>query len=1512
MSKDSNDPIRVEKIFGAHRIPYDPPMQGPSCDDFKTNELHEQTDTMYMLSRALNVGRVIAFVGSGVSANYGYPDWRKLAKDVIGEANKLWERKIGNDTETFMLRKAEPILKQAEDIPKLISNDSLTLWLGEAKRLMDRLDQTKLDENRSRGIKNTDHFIGRTFRELVEKSNWPKKPKDQRKLDYPEHDPLDVIINKLNITRFVTTNYDHSIYNALKKHAPDIAGEPIVPSESDIHKIIDFSTRTNRREGGVLHLHGMARQLPTKRKDGNDPITEGRDWEKKPLVVSDREYQRAYYSSEEDEPHRSYRLALAHMFRANAFLFVGTALSENEVIRPLRMLAAERENHPTPRELFAILRRPDSLVAQVDLRNFLYHTYGVRSIFFDVTVLKGEKLKDKISKPFVDKLKDLAIKKEEWWTKWRDTPIVRFPVYGAARDNLEKKNRLPHRDQKKSKIVKTLSHTSFHQYNYRPRQTTRHALVSPNTLWREYSIDLRHSGCSKRIISLLRPNPFWARQINKKNVENALDTKANRLIVISGSDGTGKRQVEELITKKAIKEGSELISGTTYFSFDFQSLLGYLYDQIVLRNRPQAENSKLFDPEDSVSRFEVTLSNLKENQTIVIDGIDQLLTNLREAEPQRMNKPSRSAQLLSASSTRDRVYIGEPSNSGIARFFELLLAYAKGSNTKGGRVVLLGSAMPSAYVENEKGEDIGGLQLVRLSRPSAQQVAQNATLIRVLSNARKIKKGGRKKTVYRKSAHRDCEDLFTRIATFLEGDIYPLSVLDRYFAAMLANACGDNDLIAWSEIAACRGVHSLKDLESYLSARSRNDRPARVIEWVLDQLQRGWTFEDAQGHKPLATEQPIHRRMNSLWEKGTSTKHGKKQHWPSVSKIDLQAILLRLSLFWSPATARTLVACFGAPKDETYVNFFDDILRELARLNLIFAVRPAPRRSWEPAPPQKPLERRYVVHRRTRRAMLRRLGEAPHPRRDVRRFLAATFSGEPEPRPTQTIRGFRLAAGAIDNLLSHLEDETNWRPQKKEIEKEQKKALKKSGAKSDEIKLYYTKVEECRAPSRNMLRAAYGLLRTSWDAISLPNIQREEAGALQLDNERTHLMDGYLARLSRMANLLSAGSQAAHRWKEFRKEEDIQFWRDGVTSAQWDLNGILYGHELTSLFNELGMASYVHGALNDAYPFFETALNLTNSLNRADATADIETRAKGAFSTRWAVVHANLAMVRMERGFLLDALDTFKMIDHVLQRIGPYSSRVRNLGWIARLYYFLGRKDEALDIYRAILGDDKVDPSSEDEGVAGKKPRRRKEDLNIKDPLLQPRARSIFLRHRAELHRSHAEYKLALRDMNDSLAIAASGDHHDQMHATAVGKIFTDFLVDPSKSSFKQIDPHIAFARRSGLLKMEANFYRAQARIAHYQGYPDVAWRLALQSTEITNYNGVQLDATASLIVLGQAAADLVDPEVSKNILEQALSLASRQQYVQQRTVAAEALRELETGARRPSLAFAQFPREVT
>ena len=182
----------------------------------------------------------------------------------------------------------------------------------------------------------------------------------------------------------------------------------------------------------------------------------------------------------------------------------------------------------------------------------------------------------------------------------------------------------------------------------------------------------------------------------------------------------------------------------------------------------------------------------------------------------------------------------------------------------------------------------------------------------------------------------------------------------------------------------------------------------------------------------------------------------------------------------------------------------------------------------------------------------------------------------------------------------------------------------------------------------------------------------------------------------------------------------------------------------------------------------------------------------------------------------------------------------------------------------------------------------------------------MFLRHRAELHRSQARFDDAFVDLDNSSAIAASGDHMDQMHATQVSRIYTDFMKDQGKGGFKQIDPHIAFARRTGLLKLEANFCRVQARIALAQGYPEVAYRLALRSTEIVNYNGVLLDLTASLAVLGQASASLLDFKVARGLLEQALKLAERQHYIQQRSIIERSLSELDSGVRQPVAIFSE------
>ena len=110
----------------------------------------------------------------------------------------------------------------------------------------------------------------------------------------------------------------------------------------------------------------------------------------------------------------------------------------------------------------------------------------------------------------------------------------------------------------------------------------------------------------------------------------------SRVIYVLGAAGTGKRQVEELITNSVLINGDarnlecvpaeadgsdahrmELISGTTYFSFEFQSLLGYFYDLVVTADRDRRKIEPRLDKVDSIGRFEVALKALKPGQVLL-------------------------------------------------------------------------------------------------------------------------------------------------------------------------------------------------------------------------------------------------------------------------------------------------------------------------------------------------------------------------------------------------------------------------------------------------------------------------------------------------------------------------------------------------------------------------------------------------------------------------------------------------------------------------------------------------------------------------------------------------------------------------------------------------------------------------------------------------------------------------------------------------------------------------------
>ena len=225
---------------------------------------------------------------------------------------------------------------------------------------------------------------GRSVQQLIEE-NEPRRFRNET-VDQ-DRDPLQLLVNRLGVRRFITTNYDLDIeqmmldrgyqlrstagqitsgnnFIAESVNAMEARARDFVFQEERAAHLIDFAVQDGRFALNVVHLHGRA-------TDGDD------------IVATEADYQRLYLRDESRKGRGRDLLdgAINLAFRGNALLFVGNGMGEDDLLRPLRHFMSEG---PSGRESDAIALLPDSKGAQSRLEEkatFL-RRYGVYTIHF--------------------------------------------------------------------------------------------------------------------------------------------------------------------------------------------------------------------------------------------------------------------------------------------------------------------------------------------------------------------------------------------------------------------------------------------------------------------------------------------------------------------------------------------------------------------------------------------------------------------------------------------------------------------------------------------------------------------------------------------------------------------------------------------------------------------------------------------------------------------------------------------------------------------------------------------------------------------------------------------------------------------------------------------------------------------------------------------------------------------------------------------------------------------------
>jgi tetratricopeptide (TPR) repeat protein len=386
-----------------------------------------------VLARGLLSQRLVAFVGAGVSAAYGRMTWPGLMEalwDRIDEDTKrsesarsvweavskaLWDQKkakflehgdhavkaqvIANalqllPRETPANELAESIEQQAEPLQQeakwqLADFHGFVDWIVKdvtpSSSPKDALDQRKTDLDAARKaieyerpesvgltkvlnvLKNnfTAHKPGapspRDLRnELIKALAWQSTQRDS---------PLRLLAIEWGIRRFITTNYDGEIERGLcaAGFMPTVNGAPEVQGNQysvlnfgrhETGQALRFALEGPRRHAAVLHLHG--------------DVADARS-----LIVTESHYQQLYL---DDHPVRDLvnNTTFAN-FAANPVLFVGSDVSEDDVLRPMRQFMSA-EGHRSDRMAVALFTSWRGKHDRACRRAQLWLKYGVYSI----------------------------------------------------------------------------------------------------------------------------------------------------------------------------------------------------------------------------------------------------------------------------------------------------------------------------------------------------------------------------------------------------------------------------------------------------------------------------------------------------------------------------------------------------------------------------------------------------------------------------------------------------------------------------------------------------------------------------------------------------------------------------------------------------------------------------------------------------------------------------------------------------------------------------------------------------------------------------------------------------------------------------------------------------------------------------------------------------------------------------------------------------------------------------
>jgi tetratricopeptide (TPR) repeat protein len=373
----------VTVSLGAHRL-------RPRKNATREESLQRSRE---MLFHALSLRTTVAVVGSGCSAPLGYPTWRGFATEVVDLTLEALGSGSSAPTDKAHLERVLRFKKRLGASP-LLDSEEVMFFIGTCRKILDSRPYSE----------------GSYLRYLQGRFQPPMREGEI------EHSPHRALLY-LPIYRFVTTNYDCELELALGRER-GIAWKSFIGA--------------SRRGGGkgarlsftqeMANFDQMACFALAGIDDAENMVfhCHGRYDEPEAIIATELDYQK-WYLSERPAIAPVFLQTLDLLFNSNPILFVGYGLGDEDLLRPLRRIAAVTPEKREFRLLFALL--PERSEGEDwDLHETLFERYGLNVLPFEVPTTDDPAA---WGRAICAKLMQLEEGRLQWREKWFEKPKFR-------------------------------------------------------------------------------------------------------------------------------------------------------------------------------------------------------------------------------------------------------------------------------------------------------------------------------------------------------------------------------------------------------------------------------------------------------------------------------------------------------------------------------------------------------------------------------------------------------------------------------------------------------------------------------------------------------------------------------------------------------------------------------------------------------------------------------------------------------------------------------------------------------------------------------------------------------------------------------------------------------------------------------------------------------------------------------------------------------------------------------